>query len=130
SVHDLFLDLATHENQLEFPLLYGSSRFGFASTDQNQRSGDMKPLFDAIIKHVPAPEEKNTGLQILITNLDHSDFLGPIAIGRVFSGELRVGQHVVSCKGSFVSAPTKVTKIYTFSGLDKIEKEMVAYGDI
>lgn len=130
SVHDLFLDLATHENQLEFPLLYGSSRFGFASTDQNQRSGDMKPLFDAIINHVPAPEEKNTGLQILITNLDHSDFLGPIAIGRVFSGELRVGQHVVSCKDSLVSAPTRVTKLYTFSGLDKIEKEIVAYGDI
>ncbi len=69
-----------------FPHLYGSGRSGYVSTDTNARSGDMTPLFEAIIKHVPAPTAKADHLQFLVTSLDHSDFLGPIAIGRIFSG--------------------------------------------
>lgn len=129
-VHDLFLDLATDPNQLEFPVLYGSSRYGFATSDPQVRTNDMRLLFQAIIKYVPAPEEKNKGLQLLITNLDHSDFLGPIAIGRIFSGTLQQGQQVVSCKDTTVSSPTKVTKLFRFLGLEKIEVDQAAYGDI
>jgi GTP-binding protein len=129
-IHDLFLDLVTHEDQLNFPILYGSSRLGFATTDMSVPSDSLKPLFDAIINTIPAPVEKATGLQMLTTSLDHSDFLGPIAIGRVFSGSLKVGQQYICCKDDQVTKPFKVTKIYKFLGLQRIEAEEASFGDI
>ena len=130
-VQDLFLDLVTDDSQLDFPILYGSGRIGFAGFDPNARSGDMKPLFETIIKTVPAPTPKNPDvLQILVTSLDYSDFLGSIAIGRVFSGSLSVGQQVVICKDDVVSKPTKITKLYTFLGLGRNEVQEVSFGDI
>ncbi len=129
-IHDLFLDLAQHESQLEFPILYGSSRLGFATSNPLETSDSMKPLFDAILKHIPAPSEKAASLQLLVTSLDHSDFLGQIAIGRIFSGELKVGQHVICCKDETISKPIKITKIYTFNGLQRIESSSASYGDI
>lgn len=129
-IHDLFLDLAHNENQLDFPILYGSSKLGFANFDQTQMSGDMKPLFETIIKTIPAPVSKNDHLQILVTSLDHSDFLGPIAIGRVFSGSLEVGQQFICCKDDTVGKPMKVTKLYTFQGLQRLETQKVEFGDI
>lgn len=129
-IHDLFLDLVTHEDQLNFPILYGSSRNGFATTDLNVPSDSLKPLFDTIINTIPAPVEKANGLQMLTTSLDHSDFLGPIAIGRVFSGSMKVGQQVVCCKDDTVSKPFKITKIYKFLGLQRIEAEEASFGDI
>lgn len=129
-IHDLFLDLATDESQLEFPILYGSSKLGFMTTDPDILTDSLKPLFEAIIKHIPAPKPKRQGLQLLITNLDHSEFLGPIAVGRVFSGSFRVGDMVVLCKDERVSKPTKVTSIFTFSGLEKTEVKEANYGDI
>jgi GTP-binding protein len=130
SIHDLFLDLAKNEDQLSFPLLYGSSRLGFASHDSSSRSGTMEPLFKAILEHIPAPVEKESSLQFLTTNLDHSEFLGPIAIGRIFSGSIEVGQPVIRCKDDQVSKPTKITKIYKFLGLQKVEVEKASFGDI
>ena len=131
AIQDLFLDLAADESQLDFPHLYGSGRGGYVSTDSTARSGDMKPLFEAIIKHVPAPTAKADHLQFLITNLDHSDFLGPIAIGRIFSGSMKVGQQVICCKDDKVSKPIKITKIYKFLGLSRVETESkLAVGDI
>lgn len=130
AIQDLFLDLAANENQLVFPHLYGSGRSGYVSTDQNARSGDMTPLFEAIIKHVPAPQAKADNLQFLVTNLDHSDFLGPIAIGRIFSGSMKVGQQVICCKDDKVSAPIRITKIYRFVGLNRVETTDVGVGDI
>lgn len=130
SIHDLFLDLATHENQLDFPLLYGSSKLGFASKNSADRSGDMKPLFETIIKTIPAPKPRQEQLQILVTNLDYSDFLGTIAIGRVFSGSAALGADMILCKEASVSKPMKITKLYTFHGLEKKEVPSVQYGDI
>lgn len=130
SIHDLFLDLATDSTQLDFPVLYGSSRNGFVNTSPNKMDGDMKPLFDAIINTVPAPVERNEHLQMLVTSLDHSDFLGQIAIGRVFSGSLTVGQQFIACKDEQCSKPMKITKIYKFQGLQKIESESASFGDI
>ncbi len=130
AVHDLFLDLATDESQLEFPIFYGSSRFGFASNNPELREGTMEPLFEAIAKYIPAPQAKKDCLQLLVTSLDHSDFLGPIAIGRIFSGSLKVGQQVVMCKDDAVSKPLKITKIFKFLGLSKIESPDASFGDI
>ncbi len=129
-IHDLFLDLAQHESQLDFPLLYGSSKLGFVTTDPKIASDTLQPLFDAIINTIPAPTSKSDHLQLLTTSLDHSDFLGPIAIGRIFSGELKVGQQMILCKDDYVSKPMKVTKIYKFKGLERIEAPEASFGDI
>jgi GTP-binding protein len=131
AIHDLFLDLATDESQLVFPTYYGSSRLGFMTPDLDKPSTDLQCLLDGIIEHVPAPEEKNPGyLQLLVTNLDHSEFLGPIAVGRIYSGELAVGDQVTMCKDAAVSQPTKITKLFTFVGLQKVEAQKAGFGDI
>lgn len=129
-IHDLFLDLATEDEQLDFPTLYGSSKNGFASTDPTATEGSMQPLFDIICKQVPAPSADDSDLRLLITSLDHSDYLGRIGIGKVMSGSITVGQQVVCCKNDEVSAPTKITKIYQFEGLQRIEAEQATFGDI
>ncbi len=108
-IHDLFLDLATDDSQLEFPTLYGSSKEGFMTTNPEVASDSFIPLLDAVVKHIPAPQPKGQGLQLLITNLDHSEFLGPIAIGRIFSGSVRVGDSIILCKNDTLSMPTKIT---------------------
>lgn len=130
AVHDLFLDLATDTHQLEFPVLYGSSKLGFMTTDPSIASNSMAPLLDTIIREVPAPVEKHGGLQFLCTNIDHSDFLGSISIGRIFSGHLELGQKVVICAGDRTSAPMAITKIYRFQGLERVEVSRAVCGDI
>lgn len=129
-IHDLFLDLAVSEDQLDFPILYGSSRMGFVNTTPDIMGGDMTPLLDTIVKTIPGPREKSDSLQLLVTNLDHSDFLGIIAVGRVFSGSLKVGDNVILCKDDYVSKPTRITKIFGFVGLGKQEVQSAQYGDI
>ena len=129
-IQDLFLDLATKDEQLEFPTLYGSSKNGFVSTDQNATEGTMQPLFDVICKHVPAPTQEDEKLRLLITNLDYSDYLGRIGIGRVMSGSLKVGQQVICCKGESAGKPANVTKVYQFEGLERVETELAEFGDI
>ncbi|MCL4379933.1 translational GTPase TypA [Candidatus Dependentiae bacterium] len=129
-IHDLFLDLATTPEQLEFPVLYGSSRHGYMNTDPALRGGTMQPLLDVILQRVPAPAERNDGLQLLVTNLDHSDFLGLIAVGRIFSGELAMGDQFIVCKNDTVSKPMRVTKLYGFEGLKKVDLDTAGCGDI
>lgn len=129
-IHDLFLDLATKDEQLEFTTLYGSSKNGFASTDPTATEGSMQPLFDVITKEIAPPTQQDDTLRLLITNLDHSDYLGRIGIGKVMSGSIKLGQQVVCCKNDDVSAPTKVTKIYQFEGLERVESEEASFGDI
>jgi GTP-binding protein len=129
-INDLFLDLATNESQLIFPTLYGSSRMGFMTTDPKISSDSFKPLLDTIVETVPAPTPKEDSLQLLITSLSHSEFLGPIAIGRVFSGTIKVGEQVVMCKDEKVSQSMRVTKIWLFLGVSKVEVQEASYGDI
>ena len=129
-IHDLFLDLAKRNDQLDFTVLYGSGRMGFATRDPKNHTESLDTMFQAIINDIPAPVEKADGLQILITNIDHSDFLGTIAIGRVMSGTLRVGEQFIYCYNDVVSRPMKATKLYTFLGLNKIEQQEVSFGDI
>src|SRR3990167_2289953 len=129
-IHDLFLDVVTHESQLEFATLYGSSRLGFMTTDLKVKSDTLIPLLDAIVKEIPAPKPEIDSLQLLITNLDHSDFLGSLAVGRIFSGSLKVGDQVILCRDDKVSSPTRITKMWQFLGIEKIEVQESSYGDI
>lgn len=130
-VHDLFLDLATHEDQLDFPILYGSGRLGFVSEKAGVQTDNMDAMFKAIIDKIPAPTENVAGaLQFLVTSFTHSDFLGTITVGRMLSGELNVGDQFVYCYKDIVSKPMKVTKLYTFHGLHKIETPKIEFGDI
>jgi len=130
TIHELFLDLATREEQLDFPVLYGSSRAGYASTDPTLRSGTLQPLFDAIVKDIPVPTQENSDLRILITNLDHSDYLGRIAVGRIFSGELSLNKQVIACKDTYVGKPVKIIKMYLFEGVKRTEVQSTEFGDI
>lgn len=130
NIFDLFLDLAQDESVLNFPVLYGAGRLGYVSREQTATSGDMKPLFEAIIDTVPAPVETSEDLQMLVTSLDYSDFLGSIAVGRIFNGTLKVNQQIIYCRDEFKSAPLKVTKIFNFLGLERYEIQEASFGDI
>lgn len=130
AIHDLFLDIAVNAEQLDFPVLYASSKLGFAGLNPEVRSGDMKPILDTIINTVPAPRPKEEGLQFLVTSIDRSDFLGLIAIGKIISGAVQVGQQVICCKDGVVSQPTKITKLFIFQGLERVDVPQASYGDI
>jgi len=130
-VFDLFIDLDATEEQLDFPIIYASAKAGTASVSMDQPGEDLRPLFDTIIDHAPPPRGKVNGpLQILVANLDSSDYLGRIAIGRIFNGSVKVGDPVTVCKldGSFKD--TKITKLFAFDGLKRVDIQDAAAGDI
>jgi GTP-binding protein len=130
-VYDLFIDLDATEEQIEFPVLYTNAREGYASTDETRREGDLRPLFDAIVEHVPPPRgNPQAPLQMLVANLDSSDYLGRIAIGRVFNGTVHLNDQVAVMKLDGSVEQTKVTKLFTFDGLKRIETDQAAAGDI
>ncbi len=130
-VYDLFIDLDATEDLLEFPVLYTNARAGTASVDAALQGPDLRPLFDAIIRHVPPPRgDKDASLQILVANLDSSDYLGRIAIGRVFNGQVRIGDPVAVCKLDGRAQETRVTKLFAFEGLKRVDIEHASAGDI
>ncbi len=130
-VYDLFIDLDATEEQLEFPVLYTNARDGYASIEASQKGKDLQPLFDAIIKNIPAPKGSADGvLQLLIANLDYSDYLGRLAIGRIFSGRVAVDSTVALAKRDGSLLTTKVRKLYVFDGLKRIETSVAECGEI
>jgi GTP-binding protein len=130
-IYDLFIDLDATEEQLDFPVIYTNAREGVAHRKPGDGSTDLQPLFQAIVENIPAPEGDPEGvLQIQVMNLDYSEFLGRIAIGRVFNGTLRRGADVGISKLSEKIEPTRITKLFTFRGLERDEAEAVAAGDI
>jgi GTP-binding protein len=130
-IYDLFIDLDAAEEQLEFPVLYTSARAGTASMSADQKGSDLRPLFEAIVDHVPPPKgNPGGGLQMLVANLDSSDYLGRIAIGRVFNGRVRIGDQVAVCKLDGSMQQTKVTKLFAFEGLKRVDINEAAAGDI
>ena len=130
-IYDLFIDLDATEEQLDFPIVYTNARDGVAHATLGDSSQDLLPLFDAIVKHIPAPPGDPAGvLQIQVMNLDYSEFLGRIAIARVFRGTLRRGAEVGVSKLDGRLQPTKITKLFTFRGLERDEAEEVSAGDI
>src|SRR5436190_21161916 len=130
-IYDLFIDLDASEDQLDFPVLYTNARAGTASRDADTQGPDLRPLFEAIVEHVPPPRgNPDAPLQILVANLDSSDYVGRIAIGRIFNGRVRIGDPVAVCKLDAAVQETKVTKLYAFDGLKRIDINEAAAGDI
>jgi GTP-binding protein len=130
-VYDLFIDLDATEEQLEFPVLYTNAKQGFAKLAMEEESEDLEPLFEMILKTIPPPSGERDGvLQLLVTNIDYDDYVGRLAIGRIFSGTVRVGDYVAMSKGDGVVTKTKVTSMYTFQGLERIEAREASVGDI
>jgi GTP-binding protein len=130
-VYDLFIDLDASEEQLEFPIVYTNAKRGIATLNTNDESENLKPLFDLILKTIPSPEGKGDGvLQLLVTNIDYNDYVGRLAIGRIFSGTVKVGDAVAMINGNSDAVKTKITSIYTFQGLERIETKEASVGDI
>ncbi len=128
---DLFIELGADEDQLDFPVIYASGRDGYASLDPEAREGNMEPLFEAILKYVPAPQGDPDGpLQILFSNIDYDDFVGRIGIGRVERGHVRTGQAVTVCKTDGTTVSARIGKLYQFEGLRRVEHEEAGLGDL
>ena len=130
-LYDLFIDLDAHEDQLNFPVLYTNAKAGTASTSMDRPGQDLRPLFDAILATIPPPAgEAGNPLQILVANLDYSDYLGRMAIARVFNGTLNNGEEVAIAKLDGSLQKIKITKLFSFSGLKRIDIERTDLGDI
>jgi GTP-binding protein len=130
-VEELFLDLDADEYQIDFPILYTNARTGQAGLDPEELAADLGPLFEAIVATTPAPTyEPGHPLQFLVTNLDADPYVGRLAVGRLWQGELRLGDRVVVARGDGALAPAKVTKLLGATGLSRSEVDQAGPGDI
>jgi GTP-binding protein len=130
-IYDLFIDLDAHEDQLDFPVIYTNARAGTAKFKLEDESTDLRPLFETIVKHIPAPGgDTESPLQLMVANLDYSDYLGRLAIGRVFSGVLKYGDDVTIAKLDGTFQNTRITKLYSFEGLKRVDETIGQPGDI
>jgi GTP-binding protein len=130
-IHDLFVSLATEDHHLDFEVLYGAGRLGFASKDPRATSGDLKPLLDTILDHIPAPAIGDSPFKMIVANIDYSDYLGRLAIGRIHSGSLShaIDLAAVRPDGTIVERG-KAGKIYLFEGITRVEVTDASAGDI
>ena len=130
-IYDLFIDLDAKEDQLDFPVLYTNAKAGTASTNQAGGGENLQPLFEAIVTTIPLPKGDAAGpLQILVANLDYSDYLGRLAIARVFNGTMRTGEDVAIAKLDGTIQKTRITKLFSFSGLKRTDITETELGDI
>ena len=130
-IYDLFIDLDATEEQLDFPVLYSNAKLGTAAADPGVLGLDFQPLFEAIVNTIPEPAGDSDGiLQVLVANLDYSDYLGRLAIARVFNGTLRNGEEVAIAKLDGSLEKVKITKLFSFSGLSRIDVAEGELGDI
>lgn len=130
-VLDLFIELGADEDQIEFPVVYASAKDGYSSLDPDVREGDMRPLLDAILEHISAPEGDIDGpLQILFSSLDYDDYIGRIGVGRVERGKILRGENVVLCKQDGKQENVKISRLYQFEGLKRVEVDSAMMGDI
>ena len=129
-IYDLFIDLDAKEDQLDFPVLYTNAKAGTASVEVAQ-GPDLEPLFESIVKTIQPPQGDAAGpLQILVANLDYSDYLGRLAIARVFNGTMKTGEDVAIAKLDGTFHKTKITKLFSFSGLKRTDSTETELGDI
>ncbi|MEO5924655.1 MAG: translational GTPase TypA, partial [Bryobacteraceae bacterium] len=130
-IYDLFIDLDAREDQLSFPIVYTNGKLGIAKKNIEDDEKDLRVLFEAIIEHVPAPKGDPDGvLQMQVGNLDYSDYLGRLAIGRVFNGTLRLNDEVAIAKLNGTFQKARITKLYSFEGLKRVDETIGRPGDI
>jgi GTP-binding protein len=130
-VYDLFIDLDAREDQLDFPILYTNARKGTCRLTPDGQDTTLEPLFDLILATVPAPTfEEGAPLQLLITSLDYDDYVGRLAIGRVFNGSIRKAGEISLCRLDGTIVPGKVTNLYSYEGLKRVEVAEASAGDI
>jgi GTP-binding protein len=130
-IYDLFLDLDATEEQIEFPILYAVSRDGVAKLKLEDESVNLEPLFDQIVKTIPAPKALRTdSLQLLVANLDYNEYVGRLAIGRIYSGEIKMGEQVAIVKRDGSIQKTKISQLYAFEGLKRESIQRAGVGEI
>ena len=130
-VYDLFIDLDAREEQIDFPVIYANAKAGTASVDPAAPGQTLRPLLDAIVERIPPPAgDPAATLQVVVANLDSSDYLGRIAIGRIVNGRVALGDEIAVSKLDGTVDGTKVTKLYLFDGLHRVEVGSAAAGDI
>ena len=130
-IFDLFIDLDAHEDQLDFPVIYTNAKAGVATLALEEEAVNLRPLFETIVKHIPPPAgDPEAVLQLLVANLDYSDYLGRLAIGRVFSGTLKYGDNVAIAKLDGTFQTTRITKLYSFEGLKRVDETVGMAGDV
>jgi len=130
AVFDLMANLDATEEQLDFPAVYGSAKFGWMNDHWEDQNDNIFPLLDAIIEHIPEPEVAEGTPQMLITSLDYSNFIGRIAIGRLHRGTLKDGQMVALCKSDGTFQKSRIRGLYVFDGFEKVKVEDVQAGEI
>ena len=130
-IYDLFIDLDATEDQLDFPIVYTIAKSGIAKMNLDDDSENLQPLFDLILKTIPPPKGNPNGvLQILVTNIDYNDYVGRLAIGRVFSGTINTGNQVAVIDVNGNALKTKITSMYTFQGLERMDAKEASAGEI
>lgn len=130
-IYDLFIDLGANDEQIEFPILYSISRDGMAKKNLADESNSLKPLFDQIIETVPPPKQlRDDTLQLLVANIDYNPFVGRLAIGRIFSGEIAKNQEVIVSKRDGSTQKTRVKELYVFEGLERQVTDKAGVGEI
>ncbi len=130
-VYDLFIDLDATEDQLDFPIIYTNAKAGIAKLELDDDATDLRHLFEMIIDKMPPPDEKSEEvLQVLVTNIDYNDYLGRLAVGRIFSGTIRKNDQVALVNAEGESTKLKASSLYTFSGLEQVECDEAKAGDI
>ncbi|MEK6673245.1 MAG: translational GTPase TypA [Nitrospirota bacterium] len=130
-IYDLFIDLDATEDQLEFPIIYTNAKQGIAKLSMEEEAYDLRTLFELILKTVPPPKGDEKGiLQLLVTNIDYNDYVGRLAIGRVFSGSLKSGDWVSVIDNNGTPKKTKITSLYGFQGLERVDISEASAGDI
>ena len=128
---ELFLELEATDDQFNSPVVFASGRGGYATLNPHTEGEDMKPLFDMIVNHVPAPEgDEDASLQLLISNIDYDDYVGTMAVGRVERGKVSVGQSAIICKKDGSVENIRITKMYMYEGLKRVEATEATVGDI
>jgi GTP-binding protein len=130
-VYELFMDLDADESQIDFPIVYCNARMGWASTDPDVESSDLKPLFEVLLDHIPAPWfDEEHPLQALVTNLDASPYVGRLALCRVFHGTIRRGDPVAWCRADETIEVVKITELYVTEALDRVDAVEAGPGEI
>lgn len=130
-IYDLFIDLGANDEQIEFPVLYSISRDGMAKKNLTDESNSLKPLFEQIIETVPPPQAlRDDSLQLLVANIDYNPFVGRLAIGRIYSGEIAKNQDVIVAKRDGSTQKTRVKELYIFEGLDRQTTDKAGVGEI